>query len=82
VEIVIMRQQQPRNWLMELAVKALKYFLLSLAGCTIAYVVSVALGISFVSKAAVIFLEHILARAFILVVCLVAVVVIAESLRY
>jgi hypothetical protein len=50
-----MRQQQPRNWLMELAAKALKYFLLSLAGCTIAYVVSVVLEISFVSKAAVIF---------------------------
>jgi hypothetical protein len=31
-----MRQQQPRNWLMALAAKALKYLLLSLAGCTIA----------------------------------------------
>lgn len=77
-----MRQQQPRNWLMELAAKALKFFLLSLAGCTIAYIVSVVLEISFVSTVAIIVLEQILARASILVVCLIAIAAIAESLRY
>jgi hypothetical protein len=77
-----MRQQQPRNWLMALAAKALKYFLLSLAGCTIAYVASVVLEISFVSIVAIIILEQILARASILVVCLIAIAAIAESLRY
>jgi hypothetical protein len=77
-----MRQQQPRNWLMALAAKALKYFLLSLAGCTIAYVASVVLEISFVSTVAIIILEQILARASILVVCLIAIAAIAESLRY
>ena len=77
-----MRQQQPRKWLLELAAKALKYFLLSLAGCTIAYIGSVALGISFVSAVAILVLEQILSRAFILVGCLIAIAAIAESLRY
>jgi hypothetical protein len=77
-----MRHQQPRNWLMALAAKALKYFLLSLAGCTIAYAASVVLEISFVRTVAIIILEQILARASILVVCLIAIAAIAESLRY
>ena len=77
-----MRQQQPRNWLVVLAAKALKYFLLSLAGCTIAYIASVVLEISFVSTVAVVILEQILARASILVVCLIAIAAIAESLRF
>ncbi|MBD1877125.1 hypothetical protein H6F75_26940 [Nodosilinea sp. FACHB-131] len=57
----------------------MKYFLLSLAGCTIAYVAAVVLEISFVS---IVSLEQILARASILVVCLIAIAVIAKSLRY
>lgn len=57
-----MRQQQPRNWLLELAVKALKYFLLSLAGCAIADVASVALEISFVSAVAIVILEQIFSK--------------------
>ncbi|MGD1930859.1 MAG: hypothetical protein ACFB12_18310 [Leptolyngbyaceae cyanobacterium] len=77
-----MRQQQPRNGLMALATKALKYFLLSLAGCTIAYMASVVLEVSVVSEIAIIVLEQILARAFILVVCLIAIAAITESLRY
>lgn len=77
-----MRQQQPRNWLMALAAKALKYFLLSLAGCTIAYVTSVVLEISFVREVVVVILEQILAKVSILVVCLIAIAVISESLRY
>ena len=77
-----MKQQQPRYWLLELAAEALKYFLLSLAGCTIAYVASVVLEINFVSKVAIVFLEQILARAFILVLCLIAIAAITESLRY
>ncbi len=77
-----MRQQQPRKWLLELAAIALKYFLLSLAGCTIAYIVSVVFDISLVSAIAILVLEQILARAFILVGCLIAIAAIAESLRY
>ncbi|MEM6433700.1 MAG: hypothetical protein AAF773_07585 [Cyanobacteria bacterium P01_D01_bin.115] len=76
-----MKHQQPRNWLMELAVKALKYFLLNLAGCTIAYVVSVVLEMSFVTEVAIVVLEQFLARALILMICLIAIAVITESLR-
>ncbi|MEM6518049.1 MAG: hypothetical protein AAF892_02585 [Cyanobacteria bacterium P01_D01_bin.71] len=75
-----MRQQRPRSWLMTLVAKALKYFLLSLAGCTIAYVASVALDISLVTKVAIAILEQVLARAMILVMCLIAIAAIAESL--
>lgn len=75
-----MRQQRPRSWLMALVAKALKYFLLSLAGCTIAYVASVALDISLVTKVAIAILEQVLARALILVICLIAIAAIAESL--
>jgi uncharacterized Tic20 family protein len=77
-----MRQPQPRNWLLDLAVKSLKYFLLSLAGCTIAYVVSAVLEISLIADIAVGILEHFLVKALVLVSCLIAIAVITESLRY
>ena len=67
---------------MELAVKALKYFLLSLAGCTVTYVVSVVLEIDFLSDLASIVLEQVFTRALILLICLIAIAVIIESLRY
>ena len=35
-----MKQQEPRRWLLELTFKAVKYFLLALAGCAIAYIMA------------------------------------------
>lgn len=67
---------------MELAVKALKYVLLSVAGCTIAQVISVVLELSVITHIAIIFLEEVLSRALVLVICLLAIAVIIESLRH
>jgi hypothetical protein len=66
---------------MELTVKALKYFLLSLAGCTIAYIASVVLELSVITHMAIALLEQVLSRALVLVICLLAMAVITESLR-
>ena len=40
-----MRQRQSQSWLMIAATKAVKYFLLSLAGCTVTYIVSMVLEV-------------------------------------
>lgn len=77
-----MRRQQTNNWLMLLAIKAVKYFLLSMAGFTISYIASAVLEISFITMIVVIFIEQVLARALILLLCLLAATAINESLRY
>ena len=64
-----------------LAIRAVKYFLLSVAGCTISYMASVVLEISFITTVIIILLEQVLARSLILGLCLVATTVITESLR-
>ncbi|MFG6093900.1 hypothetical protein SPB21_01535 [Leptothoe sp. ISB3NOV94-8A] len=76
-----MKRQPSRNWLMMLTITAVKYFLLSVAGCTISYMALVVLKMSFFTAIVVFFLEQILGRALILVLCLVAITVITESLR-
>ena len=76
-----MRQRYPQNWLLRVATKALKYFLLSLASCTLTYVVSVILKLGLLANIMVAVLEHVLARALVLVVCLVVIAVITESLK-
>jgi len=76
------RHQQPRNWFMEIGVKALKYFLLSLAGCTIAYFVALVLGIYFIADIATALLKHLAVRVAALIGCLLAIAVITESVRY
>ena len=63
------------------ASKAVKYFLLSLVGCTLACFVSILLDLGFLTNIMVVFLEHVLTRAFVLIVCLIAIAVIAESLK-
>ncbi|MEA5464774.1 hypothetical protein [Leptothoe sp. PORK10 BA2] len=77
-----MRRQQSSKWLMMLAIRAVKYFLLSVAGCTISYMASIVLEMSFISAVVIVLLEQILARALILLLCLLAITVITESLRY
>ena len=76
-----MRQRYPQNWLIQVATKALKYFLLSLASCTLTYVVSIFLQFGLLANIMVAILEHVLARVFVLVVCLVVIAVITESLK-
>ena len=76
-----MRQRYPQNWLLQGAIKASKYFLLSLASCTLTYVVSIFLQFGFLASIMIAVLEHVLARVFVLVVCLVIVAVITESLK-
>ncbi|MFG6097367.1 hypothetical protein SPB21_19030 [Leptothoe sp. ISB3NOV94-8A] len=76
-----MRHPYSYSWLLRIAAKALKYFLLSLAGCTIASVISIVLDFEIVLTLMVAILEHILSRAFVLVLCLGAVSVITESVR-
>ncbi|NEP63675.1 MAG: hypothetical protein F6K31_43420 [Symploca sp. SIO2G7] len=67
---------------MLLAIKVVKYFLLSMAGCTISYIASAVLEMSFITVIVVVFIEQVLARALILLLCLLAVTAITESLRY
>lgn len=76
-----MRRQQTSNWLMILAIKAVKYFLLSVAGCTISYIASIALEMDFITAVVIILLEQVLARALILLLCLLAITILIESLR-
>ena len=73
--------KQRRSWLLELTAKVLKYFLLSLAGCTLAYVVAFVLGWWLIADLIVMTLEHLLLRGLVLVGCLGAITVIAESLK-
>lgn len=76
-----MRQRQSRSWLLTAATKAVKYFLLGLASCTIAYIVSVALEFGFLTTLAIAILEQFLSKASVLVLCLVVTAAIAESLK-
>ena len=77
-----MKQQQPRQWLLKLTVKALKYFFISLAGCAIAFIVAFVLEWTLMTDAIIFASEHLLPRALVLLGCLVAIAVITESLRY
>lgn len=76
-----MRHPHSPSYLLQLATQVLKYFLLSLAGCTIAYFISIVLDLEIVSRLMIAVLEHGLSRAFVLMMCLGAIAVITESLR-
>ena len=77
-----MKQQQPRRWLLELTFKAVKYFLLALAGCAIAYIVAFMLEYWLITEIIMIVVEHLLLRASVLIGCLAAIAIITESIRY
>jgi hypothetical protein len=77
-----MNNKRPRNWWMEISVKALKYFLLSLVGCTITYFVALILGITVIADLATVFLKHMAVKGAALLSCLFAIAVITESIRY
>jgi hypothetical protein len=77
-----MKQQEPRRWLLELTFKAVKYLLLSLAGCTIAYIMALVLECMVITEVIAIAVEHLLPRVLVLIGCLAAAAVITESVRY
>lgn len=77
----MMRQRQPYSWLFKLAAKALKYFLLGMAGCTVTYVLAAVLSFGGIVSLMVWLLEALALRALVVVFCLGAIAVIAESLR-
>jgi len=77
-----MKQQEPRRWLLKLTFKAVKYLFLSLAGCTIAYIMAFILGYTVITEVIAIAVEHFLFRALVLIGCLAAAAVITESVRY
>ena len=77
-----MKQQEPRRWLLKLTFKAVKYLFLSLAGCTIAYIMALVLGYTVITEVIAIAVEHFLFRALVLIGCLAAAAVITESVRY
>lgn len=76
-----MKQQQPRRWLLELTFIAVKYFLLALAGCTLAYIMAFTLKYWLITEVIMIAVEHLLLRASVLLGCLAAIAIIAESIR-
>ena len=77
----MIRQQHSHSWLFKLATKALKYFLLGLAGCTVTYVLAQVLSLGGIASLMVLVLEKLALRALVVVFCLGAIAVITESLR-
>ncbi len=77
-----MRRPHNQHGLLSLTFKLVKYFLMALAGFTIAYVAALVLGLPLVAKAIVVFLEQVLGRSLVLLGCLWAIAVINESTRH
>ena len=77
-----MKQQEPRRWLLELRFKTVKYFLLALTGCAIAYIMAFTLEHWLITEVIMIVVEHLLLRASVLIGCMTAAAVITESIRY
>lgn len=76
-----MRRPHRHNQLLNLTFSLIKYFLLGLAGCTIAYLAAIVLDLSVVANAIAFFLEQVLGRSLALLGCLWAIAVINESVR-
>ncbi|MGB3308160.1 MAG: hypothetical protein WBG32_12740 [Nodosilinea sp.] len=76
-----MRRPHRHNDLLSLTFSLIKYFLLGLAGCTIAYLAAIVLDLAAVASAIAFFLEQVLARSLVLLGCLWAIAVINESAR-
>lgn len=77
-----MKKSAPYSWLLRTTARVVKYFLLSLAGCTVAYCVSAVLDLVHVIQLLTWLLEQVMPRAFALVICLGITAMIAESLRH
>lgn len=75
------KRQYRQSWLMDFALSVMKYFSLGLAGCTITYIVAIALDIFPVAAAIETMLGMVLVRSLVLLGCLWAIAVIHESFR-
>lgn len=67
--------------LFRLAFKLLKYFLLLMFGFAIAYVISIIFGVSYIDSMLLAIVVNGFLRVGIVLLCLIAVVMILESLR-
>jgi hypothetical protein len=67
--------------LLRLAAKVLKYFSLVVAGCILAYILSMVFSVPFLATLVVLFLKHIASRVFVLVVCFVVIAIVVESIH-
>ena len=76
-----MRHPYSPGCLFRFATRVLKYFLLGLVGCTVAYLISIVLGLNVLSSFLVALLETLLLRLFVMVFSLGAIAIITESLR-
>ncbi|RZM79560.1 hypothetical protein [Leptolyngbya iicbica] len=77
-----MKTSAPYGWLLRITAKALKYFLLSLAGFTIAYFGAISLDLADVTYLLTWLLEHLVPRVLALLMCLGTTAIIVESLRH
>ena len=75
------KRQYRQSWLMDFALSVMTYFSLGLAGCTITYVVAIALSLFPVAAAIEMVLCMVLVRSLLLLGCLWAIAVIHESIR-
>ncbi len=76
-----MRRPHRHNHLLGITFNLIKYFLLGLAGCTIAYIIALVLDLPLVAGAIAFLLEQVLLRSLVLLGCLWAIAVINESAR-
>lgn len=76
-----MRHPYSPSWLFRFATRVVKYFLLTLAGCTVAYCFSLGLGFSALASLLVTLLEATLSRLLVIVLCLGTITIIIESVR-
>ena len=77
----MMRRHRSHSWIFKLATQAVKYFLLGLAGCTVAYVMAWVFNLPIVACLMIWLVEKLAVRSLVLVFCLGTVAVITESLR-
>ena len=70
-----------QSHLLRLATKALKYFSWCLAGCILAYILSMIFNLPLIASLVVLFLKHIASRTFILIACFVVIAVVVESIK-
>jgi hypothetical protein len=78
----IMRRPHHPKYLLVFTFRLIKYFLLGLVGCTIAYVIALVFNLPLVSAVIVVILERVLGRLLVVLGCLWAIAVIRESARY
>ncbi|NEQ34567.1 MAG: hypothetical protein F6K04_26940, partial [Leptolyngbya sp. SIO4C5] len=81
-QVTVSTYSSLRPNLIDYSYKVLKYFLLSLAGLTIAHIAAIALEFTPIANLIVTFLEQLLTRGSVLMGCLVAIAAIVESLRH